>query len=67
MLSVEFISCSKERKCQAIHKYWSQKGHDYYVCFDDALETDSQDERDHTCRPTDPQVVISSSHKKGEH
>ena len=34
---------------------------------DDAPKDDSQDERDHTCRPTDPQAATSSLPKKVEH
>ena len=48
-----------ERKCQAVCKYWTQKSQEYYAQSDDALEMDSQDERDHKCQPTIPAAIAT--------
>ena len=60
-INIDEISCSKERKCQAIHYYWTKKNEQYYARSDDVPETDSQDEKDHQCWPTDPAAATMQS------
>ena len=40
-----------------MQQYWKMVGEQYYERSDDAPEMDSQDEKDHTCCPTDPDAA----------
>ena len=48
-------------------QYWKAQAMALAKQSDDAPKDDSQDEKDHSCRLTDPQVATSSSPKKGKH
>ena len=57
----------RKKKQDAISKYWKAQAMTLAEQSNDAPKDNSQDERDHSCRPTDPQAATSSSPKKEEH